>query len=71
MPKPDDEKVFDGLVSGNGEYAFIELSGILSSDAEVDQGLIQGLQRTRGGAEYQAAIGYLASQGGRRGNANR
>jgi peptidyl-prolyl cis-trans isomerase D len=62
MAKPDQGLVYDGLATANGEYALVELSAVISNDAELDPGIVEGLQRSIGGAEYQAALGYLGSR---------
>lgn len=62
MAKPDQGLVYDGLATANGEYALVELSAVISNDAELDPGTVEGLQRSIGGAEYQAALGYLGSR---------
>lgn len=62
MAKPDQGLVYDGLATANGEYALVELSAVVSNDAELDPGTVEGLQRSIGGAEYQAALGYLGSR---------
>lgn len=62
MPKPDMGMVFDGLSQANGEYVVLELSAVLSNDANVDREALDGLTEARGGAEYQSVLKLLTSR---------
>lgn len=62
MPKPDMGVVFDGLSQANGEYVVLELSAVLSNDANVDREALDGLTEARGGAEYQSVLKLLTSR---------
>ncbi|HUV21403.1 MAG TPA: SurA N-terminal domain-containing protein [Gammaproteobacteria bacterium] len=59
MSKPEQGLVYDGLTLGGGEYVLIELSAVMSNDAELEQANIDNLLRSKGDAEYQAALNYL------------
>jgi peptidyl-prolyl cis-trans isomerase D len=62
MPKPDQGMVFDGLSQANGEYVVLELSAVLSNDANVDREALDSLAEAQGGAEYQSVLKLLASR---------
>ena len=62
MPKPDQGTVFDGLSQANGEYVVLELSAVLSNDANVDREALDSLAEAQGGAEYQSVLKLLASR---------
>jgi peptidyl-prolyl cis-trans isomerase D len=62
MPKPDQGPVFEGLSVANGNYAIIELSAVLSNDGNADRKALDGLTRTRAGAEYQATLKLLTDR---------
>ena len=62
MAKPDQGLVYDGLSLSGGQYVIIELSAVMSNDAETEQDGIDNLQRSAGTAEYQAALNYLGSR---------
>ena len=62
MSKPEQGLVYDGLSPGGGEYVIIELSAVMSSDAEPEQDSIDNLLQSKGGAEYQAALNYLGAR---------
>lgn len=62
MPKPDQQLVFDGLSQANGEYVLLELSAVLSNDANVDREALDSLAEAQGGAEYQSVLKLLTSR---------
>jgi peptidyl-prolyl cis-trans isomerase D len=62
MAQPEQGLVFDGLSVDGGAYAIIELSAVVSNNSELDEESVNNLQRTKGGAEYQAALKYLGSR---------
>ena len=62
MPKPDQGMVFDGLSQANGEYVLLELSAVLSNDANVDRKALDSLTEARGSAEYQSVLKLLTSR---------
>jgi peptidyl-prolyl cis-trans isomerase D len=62
MPKPDQGTVFDGLSQANGEYVVLELSAVLSNDANVDREALDSLAEAQGGAEYQSVLKLLTSR---------
>ena len=62
MPKPEQGLVYDGISVGGGEYAIIELSAVMSNNAELDQETADNLQQALGAAEYQSALKYLGSR---------
>lgn len=63
MPKPDQGLVFDGLPLDGGEYMIIELSAVLSNDAEADdETASDNLLQALGGADYQAVTKYLGAR---------
>ena len=61
MAKPDLGLVYEGLSLSGGQYVIIELSAVMSNDAETEQDSIDNLQNSVGTAEYQAALNYLGS----------
>jgi peptidyl-prolyl cis-trans isomerase D len=62
MPRPDQGVVFDGLSVASGEYVIIELSAILSNDANLDQEALEGLTTAAAEAEYRATVNLLSSR---------
>jgi peptidyl-prolyl cis-trans isomerase D len=62
MAKPEQGLIYDGLSPGSGEYVIIELSAVMSSDAEPEQDSIDNLLQSIGGAEYQSALNYLGAR---------
>jgi len=62
MSKPEQGLIYDGLSPGDGEYVIIELSAVMSSDAEPEQASIDNLLQSIGGAEYQSALNYLGAR---------
>jgi peptidyl-prolyl cis-trans isomerase D len=62
MSKPELGLIYDGLSPGSGEYVIIELSAVMSSDAEPEQDSIDNLLQSIGGAEYQSALNYLGAR---------
>ncbi len=62
MAKPDLGLVYEGLSLSGGQYVIIELSAVMSNDAETEQDSIDNLQNSAGTAEYQAALNYLGSR---------
>ena len=61
MPKPSQGSVHDGLLLSSGEFALIELSGVISTQTEIDPQVLQGLEQAQGGAEFAAAVKYLGN----------
>ena len=62
MSKPEQGPVFEGLSVASGNYAIIELSAVLSNDGNTDRKALDELVKTRGGAEYQAALKLLTNR---------
>ena len=62
MSKPEQGPVFEGLSVASGNYAIIELSAVLSNDGNADRKALDELVKTRGGAEYQAALKLLTNR---------
>jgi peptidyl-prolyl cis-trans isomerase D len=62
MPKPETSAVYDGLSLSNGDYVIVELSAVLSNDADVDQKALEGLADTQSNAEYQSAMKMLSGR---------
>jgi peptidyl-prolyl cis-trans isomerase D len=62
MSKPEQGLVYDGLSLSGGEYVIIELSAVMSSDAEPEQDSIENLLQSTGGAEYRSAVNYLGTR---------
>jgi len=62
MPTPDQGMVFDGLSQANGDYVLLELSAVLSNDANVDREALDSLVAARGSAEYQSVLKLLTSR---------
>jgi peptidyl-prolyl cis-trans isomerase D len=62
MSKPEQGLVYDGLSLSGGEYVIIELSAVMSSDAEPEQDSIENLLQSTGGAEYRSAVNYLGNR---------
>jgi peptidyl-prolyl cis-trans isomerase D len=62
MAKPGQGLVYDGLLLNSGDYAIIELSAVISSNAEPEAETLKTLIQTQGGAEYLSALKYLGSQ---------
>jgi peptidyl-prolyl cis-trans isomerase D len=62
MAKPEQGLVYDGLLMDDGGYVILELSAVLSNDAELDPETLQRLLQAQGGAEYTAALKYLGSR---------
>jgi len=62
MAKPEQGLVYDGLLLDGGEYLVLELSAVISNDAELEAKTLQNLMQAQGGAEYQSALKYLGSQ---------
>jgi len=62
MPKPGQGLVYDGLPVSGGEYVIVELSAVMSSDADPEPDIIDNMQQSMGGAEYQSALNYLGAR---------
>jgi peptidyl-prolyl cis-trans isomerase D len=62
MVKPEQGLVFDGLLLNGGEYVVLELSAVMSNDADLAPEILQNLIQAQGGAEYLSALKYLGSQ---------
>ncbi|MCP4768507.1 MAG: hypothetical protein GY875_19875 [Gammaproteobacteria bacterium] len=62
MEKPGQGLVYDGLLLNDGEYVILELSAVISSDAELPPESLQNLIQAQGGAEYLSALKYLGSR---------
>jgi peptidyl-prolyl cis-trans isomerase D len=62
MPKPEQGLVYDGLSLNDGEYVVIELSAVMSNDAEPEQDSLEKLLQAKGGVEYQSALNYLGAR---------
>ena len=62
MPKPEQGMVFEGLSQANGEYVVLELSAVLSNDANADREALDSLAEAQGGAEYQSVLKLLTSR---------
>ncbi len=62
MAKPGQGLVYDGLLLNDGEYVIIELSAVISSDAELAPEILQNLIQAQGGAEYLSALKYIGSR---------
>jgi len=60
MPKPEQGVVYDGLSISGGDYVIVELSAIVSNDANTDQKALEGLVEAFSGADYQAATKMLS-----------
>ena len=58
----DEPYVYDGLLLNDGKYVILELSAVISSDAELAPETLQNLTQAQGGAEYQSALKYLGSR---------
>jgi len=61
MSKPASGLVFEGLAQVNGDYSLIELSGVVSSDWEVDAERIEALTTASAAVEYQSVLKALTS----------
>ncbi|MCP4981439.1 MAG: hypothetical protein GY935_13200 [Gammaproteobacteria bacterium] len=62
MPKPDQSAIFEGLPLASGEYTILELSAVLSNDADTDQKALEGLVQALGSSEYQSSLKLLGSR---------
>jgi len=62
MAKPGQGLVYDGLLLNDGEYVILELSAVISNDAELAPEALQNLIQAQGGAEYLSALKYLGSR---------
>ena len=62
MPKPDQGIVYDGLPMTNGEYILLELSAVISNDADVDQEAFDGLVQAQGATDYQSTLKLISSR---------
>jgi peptidyl-prolyl cis-trans isomerase D len=60
MLKPEQGLVYDGLSLSASEYLIIELSAVMSNDAELEQATVESLLRAKGDAEYKAALNDLS-----------
>jgi len=62
MAKPADDVTIDGIAQANGNYSLIELSAVISNDADDDGKRIDGLTSASAGADYQAVLRVLSSR---------
>jgi peptidyl-prolyl cis-trans isomerase D len=62
MPKPDQGLVYDGLVLAGGEYVVVELSAVMSNDANVDEKALEGLKTAEAAAEYRSTVNLITSR---------
>lgn len=62
MKKPANGLVFDGLIHSNGDFTLVELSAVISNDADLDENRVETLTRADAGADYQAVLKLLASR---------
>ncbi|MCP4876186.1 MAG: hypothetical protein GY896_12030 [Gammaproteobacteria bacterium] len=62
MPKPDQSAIFEGLPLASGEYTILELSAVLSNDADTDQKALEGLVQALGSSEYQSSLKLLSNR---------
>jgi len=62
MAKPEQGLVYDGLLLNGGEYVILELSAVVSSEAEIESETLGNLIQAQGGAEYLSALKYLGSR---------
>ena len=62
MPKPEDGVVYEGLSLANGGYVIVELSAVLSNDADVGQKALDDLAEARSNAEYLSAMKMLSGR---------
>jgi len=62
MAKPDKAAVYDGLLLSGGRYVIVELSAIMSDDADVDQKALDGLAEAQSNAEYQSAVKMISGR---------
>ena len=62
MPKPEQGLVYDGLTLAGGEYVVVELSAVLSNDANVDKEALEGLKTAEAQAEYLSTVNLISSR---------
>ncbi len=62
MPKPESGPVHAGLSLANGDYIIIELSAVVSNDAEADPEALDQLAASAAEAEFQAIMKLLTSR---------
>lgn len=62
MPKPDQGLVYDGLALAGGEYEVVELSAVMSNDANVDQKALEGLSTAEAEAEYRSTVNLITNR---------
>ncbi len=62
MPKPEAGAVYDGLSLSNGDYVIVELSALLSNDADVDQKALDGLAEAQMSTDYLSAMKMLSGR---------
>jgi peptidyl-prolyl cis-trans isomerase D len=62
MEKPANGLVFDGLTHSNGDFTLVELSAVISNDADLNKNRVETLTRADAGADYQAVLKLLASR---------
>ena len=62
MPKPDQGLVYDGLAVAGGEYVVVELSAVISNDANADEKALEGLKTAEAEAEYRATVDLITSR---------
>lgn len=62
MSKPEAGAVYDGLSLPDGGYVIVELSAVLSNDADLDQKALDRLAEARMSADYQSAMKMLSGR---------
>lgn len=62
MSKPETGAVYDGLSLSNGDYVIVELSALLSNDADVDQKVLDGLAEAQANADYLSVMKMLSGR---------
>jgi peptidyl-prolyl cis-trans isomerase D len=62
MPRPDQGVVYDGVPVASGEYVIVELSAVLSNDANLDQEALESFTTAAAEAEYRATVNLLSSR---------
>jgi len=62
MQKPEQAKVYDGLAVGDGGYAVMELSAVVSADSDPDSETERSLRSAQGEAEFQSALNYISGR---------
>jgi hypothetical protein len=62
MARPDQKLVYQGISVADGSYTIIELSAVISNNANVDQTAIDNLVRASASAEYQSVVKLLSDR---------